>query len=61
MPEKTRFMCACFRLVLHICTIAAMQVQVQVGDTRRVFSMPQLNSYAELYDAIKKRFPKPDL
>ena len=36
--------------------MASMQVQVQVGDTRRVFFMPQPNSYAELYDAIKKRY-----
>ena len=51
MPEKKRFICAFDRY----CTF------VQVGDTRRVFFMPQPNSYAELYDAIKKRFPKPDL
>ena len=35
-----------------------MQVQVQIGNTGRVFFMPQPNSYAELHDAIKKGIPK---
>ena len=53
----------CFRSVLHICTMASMQVQVQVlGDTRGVFFMPQPNSYMlNCMTLLKKRFPKPDL
>ena len=35
-----------------------MLVQVQTGNTRNVFFMPQSNSYAELHEAIKKRIPK---
>ena len=35
-----------------------MQVQVQIGDTRKVLFIPQPNSYAELHDAIKKEIHK---
>ena len=37
---------------------SSMQVQVQIGDTRRVFFITQSNSHAELVDAIKKQILK---
>ncbi len=35
-----------------------LQVQVQIGETRRVFFMQQPNMYSELADAIKKEIHK---
>ena len=35
-----------------------LQLQVQIGETRRVFFMRQPNTYSELADAIKKEIPK---
>ncbi len=35
-----------------------LQVQVQIGETSRVFFMRQPNTYSELADAIKKEISK---
>ena len=51
----------CIRSAHLYNAMAFIQLQVQVGDTRRVFSMAQPNLSAELYDARKKRSPSPDL
>ena len=52
-----------FRSIFHL-VFTSMQVQVQKGDTRRVFFIQQpnvINSYAELLMSSEKRFRKSDL
>ena len=58
LPEKKHVSCLLSIGIAHLYNgVCASSSASTVGDTRRVFFTPQPNSSAELYDAIKKRFP----